>query len=111
MDRKRDQEEMMAVKRKPLNDDFAAIAASSDSAMPLQPEAVKVPLPETGKASKRDDAKARAHVSVYVAPGVHKAVKRIAIDHDLRPHDVYVEGLRMALEKYGYDFDKEARRR
>ena len=102
----------MPVKRRPLNDDtFADIASTSDSAIVSSTENATMLSPDEIKPPKRDDTKARAHVSVYLAKGVHKAVKRIALEHDMRAHDVHIEGLRLVLEKYGYDFDREARRR
>ena len=35
-----------------------------------------------------------------------KKLREIAAAEDCKPHDLYVEGLRMVLERYGYDLEK-----
>jgi len=61
--------------------------------------------------SKRDNVvpwksspKARAslpHVSVYIGKAVQRELKRLALDFDRKPHDLYVEALDLLLTKYG----------
>ncbi|WP_237482578.1 hypothetical protein [Lichenibacterium dinghuense] len=48
----------------------------------------------------------RPHASLYAHPRVFKKLREIAAAEDCKPHDLYVEGLRMVLERYGYDLDK-----
>ena len=48
----------------------------------------------------------KPHVSLYAHPRVLKKLREIAAVEDCKPHDLYVEGLRMVLKSYGYDYDK-----
>ena len=48
----------------------------------------------------------KPHVSFYAHPRVFAAIRDIAEQERCRAHDLYVEGLRMMLAKYGLDFDE-----
>ena len=48
----------------------------------------------------------RPHASLYAHPRVFKKLREIAAAEDCKPHDLYVEGLRLVLERYGYNLEK-----
>jgi len=48
----------------------------------------------------------KPHVSLYAHPRVLKKLREIAAAQDCKPHDLYIEGIRLVLASYGYDFDK-----
>ena len=47
----------------------------------------------------------KPHDSVYAHPTVFKALREIAAAQDCKPHDLYLEGLRLVLRTHGRDFD------
>lgn len=47
----------------------------------------------------------KPHASVYAHPKVFKALREIAVAQDCKPHDLYLEGLRLVLRAHGRDFD------
>jgi hypothetical protein len=47
----------------------------------------------------------KPHASIYAHPKVFKALREIAAATDCKPHDLYVEGLRLVLRQHGRDFD------
>ena len=97
----------MAARRK-LNESFADIANAPPSpATPVQRhDATPVSL-DDAVALNRDDAKPskRAHVSVYVSVKVQRAIKQLALDRNVRAHDLYLDGLRLIMKEHGLDFD------
>jgi hypothetical protein len=48
----------------------------------------------------------KPHVSLYAHPRVFAAIRDIANAQRRKPHDLYVEGLRLMLKQYGLDFDE-----
>jgi hypothetical protein len=48
----------------------------------------------------------KPHVSLYAHPRVFKAIRDLAQAQRKKPHDLYVEGLRLMLAQYGLDFDE-----
>jgi hypothetical protein len=48
----------------------------------------------------------KPHVSLYAHPRVLKKVREIAAAEGCKAHDIYIEGLRLVLAKYGLDYDK-----
>ena len=46
------------------------------------------------------------HVSLYAHPKVLDAIRDLAIAQRKKPHDLYIEGLRMMLASYGLDFEQ-----
>jgi hypothetical protein len=48
----------------------------------------------------------KPHASLYAHPRVFKKLREIAAAEDCKAHDLYVEGLRLVLARYGYDLDK-----
>lgn len=48
----------------------------------------------------------KPHVSLYAHPRVLKKIREIAAAEDCKPHDLYIEGIRLVLATYGYDLDK-----
>lgn len=61
---------------------------------------------ETPEGMKVRQRVERPHASLYAHPRVFKKLREIAAAEDCKPHDLYVEGLRMVLERYGYDLGK-----
>ncbi|TXM60967.1 hypothetical protein [Methylobacterium sp. WL120] len=47
----------------------------------------------------------KPHASLYAHPKVFKALREIAVAQDCKPHDLYLEGLRLVLKAHGRDFD------
>src|SRR4051794_4884230 len=41
------------------------------------------------------------HVSVYIGKPVVRELKRLALDYDRKPHDLWIEALDLLLTKYG----------
>lgn len=48
----------------------------------------------------------KPHQSVYAHPKVFAALRQIAANEEIKPQDLYREGLRHVLAQRGYDFDK-----
>jgi hypothetical protein len=48
----------------------------------------------------------KPHVSLYAHPRVFAAIRDLAVAQRKKPHDLYVEGLRLMLAQYGLDFDE-----
>jgi hypothetical protein len=48
----------------------------------------------------------KPHVSLYAHPRVLAAIRDLAIAQRKKPHDLYVEGMRLMLTQYGLDFDE-----
>lgn len=48
----------------------------------------------------------KPHQSIYAHPLVFRAIRTIAASEDMKPQDLYREGLRAVLKKRGLDFDK-----
>jgi hypothetical protein len=47
----------------------------------------------------------KPHVSLYAHPRTLDAIRDLALAQRKKPHDLYLEGLRLMLAKYGLDFD------
>lgn len=95
----------------------AAIAAEPQPAPSAQPPRDTVTSPRRPVSTrKRDNETAdgmkvrqrieKPHASLYAHPRVFKKVREIAAAEDCKAHDLYVEGLRLVLARYGYDLDK-----
>lgn len=98
----------MGRSRKPLDEDFASIANSAPPPAPPPPAAsvnVTPSKPDDVTPSRGEKRKTSSHVSLYVSPRVVKAVKQLALDRDLKAHDIYIEGLRHVLAQHGKDLD------
>ncbi len=48
----------------------------------------------------------KPHVSFYAHPRVFAAIRDLANAQRRKPHDLYVEGMRLMLAQYGLDFDE-----
>lgn len=48
----------------------------------------------------------KPHQSVYAHPVVFRELRKIAASEDLKPQDLYREGLREVFRRRGLDFDK-----
>jgi hypothetical protein len=48
----------------------------------------------------------KPHVSLYAHPRVLNAIRDLAVAQRKKPHDLYVEGMRLMLAQYGLDFDE-----
>jgi hypothetical protein len=42
-----------------------------------------------------------SHTSLYVSKPVLREIKKLALDYDRKPHDLYIEALDLLLRKYG----------
>ena len=91
----------MAKHKRPL------LADLTQTALPPAPTGgVVVPMVQGGPHTPPDtpDISARTskfqRTSLYLDPVVHKAIKRIALDYNKKPHDLVVEGIEMMLLKY-----------
>jgi hypothetical protein len=51
--------------------------------------------------------KNRPHTSLYISPGVKKALRKAAAELDVKAHDLVLEGIDMVLHKYGKTSIKE----
>jgi predicted DNA-binding protein (UPF0278 family) len=47
-----------------------------------------------------EDAEKPDKVTVYLQPGIYRAIKQIALNRGCRPHDLLIEGIDMALAHY-----------
>jgi hypothetical protein len=47
----------------------------------------------------------KPHVSLYAHPRTLDAIRDLALAQRRKPHDLYLEGLRLMLARYGLDFD------
>jgi hypothetical protein len=47
----------------------------------------------------------KPHVSLYAHPKVFATIRDLAAAQRKKPHDLYAEGMRLMLAKYGFDFD------
>lgn len=61
--------------------------------------------PEGPAGYKRRVRYEKPHASIYAHPKVFKALREIAAAQDCKPHDLYLEGLRLVLRQHGRDFD------
>jgi hypothetical protein len=41
------------------------------------------------------------HTSIYIDKRVQRVIREIAFVFDLRPHDIYLEGIDLVLKRYG----------
>jgi hypothetical protein len=41
------------------------------------------------------------HTSIYIDKRVQRVIREIALVYDLRPHDIYLEGIDLVLKRYG----------
>jgi hypothetical protein len=48
----------------------------------------------------------RPHASLYCHPRVFAVIRDLANAQRRKPHDLYIEGLRLMLAQYGYDYDE-----
>lgn len=123
----------MSKKPRPsINDQLARIAAAAPAAEPprhavtavqrddvttLQRDDVESPSrgnvagerpadePAGPEGYKRRVRYEKPHASIYAHPKVFKALREIAAATDCKPHDLYIEGLRLVLRQHGRDFD------
>ena len=115
----------MSKKPRPsINDQLARIAAQTPTTEPLRDNVVTlqhddvstsprgnvasesgVEEPAGPEGYKRRVRYEKPHASIYAHPKVFKALREIAAATDCKPHDLYIEGLRMVLRQHGRDFD------
>ena len=65
------------------------------------PEPAEAP-PVAAKASGRRARPEVVHTSVYLPREVHRKLREIAFTRDVKVHDVIMEGIDAALQKYGH---------
>lgn len=101
-------------RRLSINDALAEIAAKGDTdhvardhAPVEEPPAAQAPTsgytPDGYRIRVRRE---KPHASLYAHPRVFDVIKELAAAQRKRPHDLYIEGLRLMLARYGHDFDK-----
>lgn len=73
-----------------------------DAAREIAAELERGSAPEGYKRRVRYE---KPHASIYAHPKVFKALREIAAAQDCKPHDLYLEGLRLVLRQHGRDFD------
>lgn len=76
------------------------------SALPRRNVVTRKRGPETSDGLKIRQRVEKPHASLYAHPRVFKKLREIAAAEDCKPHDLYVQGLRLVLQSYGYDLDK-----
>jgi hypothetical protein len=126
----------MKPQRKTITDALAEIAAQAPDATPVpaardhvardhDPRPAHSPEVQTGAQAPRDRVtthhlsagtdedgyrlrvrREKPHASIYAHPKVFAAIRDIANAQRRKPHDLYVEGLRLMLAQYGLDFDE-----
>ena len=95
--------------RKKLDVSFEDIVSAPPATVkPLQQHDAAPANRDDATALNRDDAKPskRAHVSLYVSVKVQRAIKQLALDRNVRAHDLYLDGLRSMMKAHGLDFDQ-----
>jgi hypothetical protein len=53
----------------------------------------------TKKAAK--ERKSLPHISVYVSPAVNREIRKLALELDVKAHDLYLEGIDRMLKAHG----------
>ena len=103
---------------KPLQrDDVPALAEAAPLAstepqtldavtLPRRPMSTRKRDNETADGMKMRQRVEKPHASLYAHPRVFKKLREIAAAEDCKAHDLYVEGLRLVLARYGYDLYK-----
>jgi hypothetical protein len=81
------------------------VETSSEKIPPVLRDNVVTSEPEGPAGYKRRVRYEKPHASIYAHPKVFKALREIAAAQDCKPHDLYVEGLRLVLRQHGRDFD------
>lgn len=81
------------------------VAASQGQSRPVPRDNVVTSESEGPAGYKRRVRYEKPHASIYAHPKVFKALREIAAAQDCKPHDLYVEGLRLVLRQHGRDFD------
>lgn len=79
-----------------------SVATGSRGNVASDPVAAEPAGPEGYKRRVRYE---KPHASIYAHPKVFKALREIAAATDCKPHDLYIEGLRLVLRQHGRDFD------
>lgn len=81
------------------------VGSSPVKSQPTLRDNVATSEPEGPEGYKRRVRYEKPHASIYAHPKVFKALREIAAAQDCKPHDLYVEGLRLVLRQHGRDFD------
>jgi hypothetical protein len=61
----------------------------------------KAAAPEPAPKPERRRAGDRPHTTIYLDPAVTKAIRRLALELDCKPHDLLIEGVNLMLERHG----------
>lgn len=113
------------MRKKPasINDQLARIASAAPTSIAQRDDANTLPRdsvvtdpvardnvttreePAGPEGYKRRVRYEKPHASIYAHPKVFKALREIAVAQDCKPHDLYLEGLRLVLRAHGRDFD------
>jgi hypothetical protein len=102
-----------------IADALAAIATSSPDTVSLNHVArdsgerepvTRFPVVTGPRGTDADGYRTRVrrekpHVSLYAHPRTLDAIRDLALAQRKKPHDLYLEGLRLMLARYGLDFD------
>jgi hypothetical protein len=66
----------------------------------VRPTAEAREVAATKKAAK-DERKSAPHVSVYISDAVNKEIRKLALELDVKAHDLYLEGIDRMLKAHG----------
>ena len=83
-------------KQRPSLEAFAQAGGASPTPAPARQAVTPqpaVPVPP----AKKD----RPHTTLYLDRKVQRAIKEIALQYDLKAHDLYLEGINLMLAQYG----------
>ncbi len=76
--------------KRPSLEDFTKAASAPKPA-------AKSAEPEPERRGRQD----RPHTTLYLDPAVTKAIRRLAVELDCKPHDLLLEGVNLMLERHG----------
>lgn len=74
-------------------------AAADERTSPSVEPSAAAPAPKPTGRRPRPDV---VHTSVYLPREVHRRLREIAFTRDVKVHDVIMEGIDAALQKYGH---------
>jgi hypothetical protein len=49
----------------------------------------------------KPERKSLPHFSVYISEAVNREIRRLAVELDLKPHDLYIEAINLMFKEHG----------
>jgi hypothetical protein len=93
---------LVAAQSAPTAGDLAPSQAKPDTTMSVAQPPVESALPQITKlAGKRSKNPALRHHTLYLPKAVHDQVRRLALEEDTKPHDLFKEGLNLLFKSRG----------